>query len=75
MWDDLPIGGAQKGSIIRFDHLQPVGRSEKSIEITKYRLSDKALAFIEDWILWLITGQLNRESEFGKTRDFLMDVR
>jgi len=35
MWDDLPIGGTEKGSVIRFDHLQPAGRSKKSIEFTR----------------------------------------
>ena len=72
MWDDLPVGGAEKGSIIRFDHLQPVGRSKKSVEFTKYCLSDKALTFIMDWIGWLISGYMDEKSEFCETRTFLM---
>lgn len=72
LWDDLPIGGTKKGSIIRFDHIQPVGRSKKSIEFTRYCLSDKAMAFIMEWVDWLISDQMDEESEFCKTRSFLM---
>jgi hypothetical protein len=74
MWDDLPIGGTGKGSIIRLDHLQPIGRSKKSVEFTKYCLSDKAMAFIMDWVGWLISGFLDDESEFCETRSFLMEL-
>lgn len=74
MWDYLPIGGAEKGSLIRFDHLQPVGRSNKSVELTKYCLSERAMAFIMEWVDWLLSGHMVRESEFCETRSFLMEM-
>jgi hypothetical protein len=74
MWDDLPIGSSDKGSIVRFDHLQPVGRSKKSIEFTEYCLSNKAMAFIMNWVDWLISGYMDPNSEFCESRSFLMDL-
>lgn len=74
LWDNLPIGGTEKGSIIRFDHLQPVGKSKKSVEFTNYCLSDKAMAFIMEWVEWLLTDHMNEKSEFCETRSFLMSV-
>lgn len=73
MWGDLPIGGTENGSIIRFDHLQPVGRSKKSIEFTEYCLSEKAIAFILQWIDWFIFENMDEDSEFCETRSTLME--
>lgn len=72
LWDNLPIGSTDKGSIIRFDHLQPIGKSKKSVEFTNYCLSDKAMTFVMEWIDWLLTGTMDKESAFCKTRSFLM---
>jgi len=73
LWDNLPIGGTKDGSIIRLDHLQPVGKSKKSVEFTNYRLSDKAMAFVIEWIDWLVTGHMDKDSVFCETRSFLMN--
>lgn len=73
IWDFLPIGGKEKGSIIRLDHMQPVVRNTKSIELTKYCLSEKAMVFVMQWVDWLISGQMDKNSTLYKTRDFLMD--
>lgn len=72
LWDNLPIGGTEKGSIIRLDHLQPIGKGEKSIELTDYCLSEKALAFVLEWFDWLVTGNLKQKSIFCDTRSFLL---
>ena len=74
MWDDLPIGGTEKGSLIRFDHIQQVGRSKKSIQFTKYCLNEKAMTFVMDWINWLLSGYMDAESDFCETRSFLMEL-
>jgi len=74
LWDFLPIGGTEKGSIVRFDHIQPAGKSEKSIELTEYCLSEKAMEFIFEWIAWLIAGVLDEDSIFCETRALLMSV-
>ena len=63
----------KKGSIIRLDHMQPVVRNTKSIELTKYCLSEKAMVFVIQWVDWLISGQMDKNSILCETRDFLMD--
>jgi hypothetical protein len=45
MWDLLPINGSTEESVMRLDHPQPVGRSEDSMELLDYCLSDDAFYF------------------------------
>lgn len=73
IWDYLPIGGKEKGSIIRLDHMQPVVRSTRSIELTQYCLSEKAMAFVMQWIDWLVSGRMDQKSTLCQTREFLME--
>jgi hypothetical protein len=73
IWDYLPIGGKEKGSIIRLDHMQPVVRSTRSIELTQYCLSEKAMAFVMQWIDWLVSGRMDQDSTLCQTREFLME--
>jgi len=47
VWDMLPIGGV-KESLLRLDHLQPVGRDYNSFEKTGYKLSADALEILDD---------------------------
>lgn len=72
MWDLLPVGGKEKGSIIRLDHMQPVVRNTKTIEFTRYCLSEKAMVFVMEWVDWLISGQMVQNSALCETREFLM---
>lgn len=73
IWDYLPIGGKERGSIIRLDHIQPVVRSTRSIESTRYCLSEKAMAFVMQWVDWLVSGRMDQDSSLCQTRDFLME--
>ncbi len=61
MWDKLPINGSTVESILRLDHIQPVGRHHDSIEILSYRLSDDALTALNDWIMWFIEGCIYKD--------------
>lgn len=57
-WDQLPIGGP-KESILRFDHIQPVGLHYYAYEHAGYALSDDAMELIiDDWISWVFHGGL-----------------
>ncbi|MDI7269862.1 MAG: hypothetical protein QME96_17870 [Myxococcota bacterium] len=56
-WDVLPVGDVRE-SILRLDHLQPVGRHQNAFEWTAHRLSDEALAIIDEWLGWLLRGDL-----------------
>lgn len=74
MWDLLPINSSTEESIMRLDHLQPVGRSQDSIELLDYCLSDDALLLFDEWLEWLIKGSLEKETLFGKLREDLLNI-
>jgi len=75
MWDKLPISGRSTvESILRFDHMQPVGRSQDSIAFTDYCLSERALRLIDEWVTWLITGFLDESTKLREIRDVLLDI-
>lgn len=59
--DWLPIKGSTNESILRLDHIQPVGYHYRSIELTEWRLSTDALAIIYEWIEWLFMGSLDKD--------------
>lgn len=61
MWDKLPIGGANE-SILRLDHIQPLGKHHDAIELTNYRLSEDALVIFDEWIGWAIYGDFSEDS-------------
>lgn len=68
MWDQLPIPGETKESILRLDHIQPIGRHHDSLEWTPHCLSKEAMEILEEWITWILTGQLPEKG-------VLLDVR
>ncbi len=71
MWDKLPINSNTVESIIRFDHIQPIGRHHDSIEILSYRLSDDALNALNDWIMWLIEGCYYEDSILNDYQSYI----
>lgn len=60
-WDKLPISGA-KESIMRLDHMQPIGTHYNSYEISEYKLSENAMELVDDWLKWLIWGGVPDDS-------------
>jgi len=58
VWDQLPIGGSDDGSIMRLDQVFPVGADPSNWELTPHRLSAEAMAFIDEWFSWHVTGGL-----------------
>ena len=62
MVDFLPLGGPV-ASILRFDHIQPIGLTYKSYENTGYVLSEEAVSmFLDDWFNWFFYGGLPEDS-------------
>ena len=61
MWDSLPISGRRE-SILRLDHLQPVGKHGPSYELTDYELDAGALSVVDDYLTWLLQGALPIDS-------------
>ena len=62
MLDCLPISGT-KQSILRLDHIQPVGLHYHAYEHSGFCLSDEAVELIlDDWLQWLFYGGLPENS-------------
>ncbi|WP_028314480.1 hypothetical protein [Desulfatibacillum aliphaticivorans] len=74
VWDSLPIGSSTDESILRLDHIQPVGAHHDSINLTQFRLSEQALEVIDEWIRWLLWGGWKKDSYFDMIRTVLMDL-
>ncbi len=48
VWDKLPLGG-ETVSILRLDHLFPIGADPATYALQPVRLSDEALALLDEW--------------------------
>lgn len=59
-WDSLPIGGSSD-SILRLDHVQPLGENAQAVELTPYRLTADAAEIVEEWLAWFRTGLLDED--------------
>ncbi len=57
MWESLPIGGASE-SILRVDHIQPIGAHGEAVRPTGYVLTTEALEILDEWLAWFLQGRL-----------------
>jgi hypothetical protein len=73
--DWLPIDGGESPSVLRLDHLQPVGNHVYSYELLSYRLTEEAMAIIDHWLLWLLQGSIPEESPLATVFELLADIR
>jgi hypothetical protein len=69
VWDRLPIGGGPDESILRLDHLQPIGTHYNSYKISEFKLSDGALEIIDEMVRWLIWGGVDADSLIALYRE------
>lgn len=74
VWDTLPLAPSELQSILRLDHLMPVGADSANWQITPHVLSDEAKGLLDDWIFWLITGNLPEESALFYARSELREL-
>lgn len=61
VWDMLPVHGP-KESILRLDHIQPVGGHYNAFELTDFRLCDDALGIIDEILMWVMRGGVPEDS-------------
>jgi hypothetical protein len=61
VWDVLPIGGSESGSVLRLDHIFPLGADPANWRLTDFRLRDEALSILDEWIAWHLTGSMQAE--------------
>ena len=66
MLDQLP--GANFQSVLRLDHIQPIGRHHNSWEPKPACLSDGALEVFDEWLTWLKTGDLDENTVLAMVR-------
>lgn len=67
IWDSLPISDIGE-SVLRLDHLQPIGAHANAYDVTPYCMSADAMGVLDEWLQWLISGRLD-------TTGVLYDVR
>jgi hypothetical protein len=67
VWDKLPLAGASE-SILRLDHLQPIGHHPNAYEYTSHCLSVQAVRLLDDWLTWLLTGTLPPDGDLAYVR-------
>jgi len=72
MWERLPINHPPRESILKFDHIQPLGRHYKSFEITDYVLCKHAVEVLNDWLIWLTRGMIPEDSFLYEIREELL---
>lgn len=71
--DTLPIAGGKIDSVLRLDHVQPIGNHQDSYEATEYCLSDEALRLVDEWFLWLTSGMLDPDGALATARALLAE--
>lgn len=57
-WDVLPIGDMPEGSILRFDHVFPIGADPANWSDSGHELTAEAMAVTDEWFSWHVTGSL-----------------
>ncbi len=68
LWDQLPISGVEE-SILRLDHLQPIGNHYSAYQLSEYRLSDNALEVVDELFRLLIWGEIPEDSLIAMYRE------
>ncbi len=72
IWDILPVHSATDSSILRLDHMQPIGRHHDSYELTEYVLKPEVIDLLNEWIDWLTTGEVDKDGILNDIRNDLL---
>lgn len=73
LWDQLPLSGRNE-SVLRLDHLQPVGRHGESYELTDFELHEEALGLVDEYLSWLLLGGFPQDSIVSEIRSVLLGI-
>lgn len=74
VWDKLPVTGSTE-SILRLDHVFPIGIDPAGYQPYPFRLSPDALAVMDVWLRWLFAGDLDPDSILGMVRPELAKLQ
>lgn len=70
LWDKLPLPGSSE-SILRLDHVQPLGVHHMSYQLADWRLGDEAMALVDAWLDWLRLGTIDPDSVLAEVLELL----
>jgi hypothetical protein len=73
MCDRLPTWGGSE-SVLRFDHIQPIGKHHDSIEWTEFCLGEDAMSILDEWITWIMTGYLPEDGMIFPVRQAFLSM-
>lgn len=68
----LPQGGGE--SVLYLNHIQPLGRHHDSIELTDFCLSEDAMAILDEWVIWVVTGLLPKNGLLHPARKQFLEL-
>lgn len=74
MWDSLPIPGRRE-SVLRLDHMQPIGRHGESYDLTEFVLHEDALALLDEYLLWFLMDSLPPDGLLNEIRSTLLGTQ
>lgn len=69
MWDRLPFDGATEESILRLDHLQPVGAHHQSYKLSGFKLCEVGVEVIDQMLTWLLSGGVEPDCWVAQYRE------
>jgi len=61
MYDELPHASGEP-SVLRFDHILPVGSHTKSYKPLGYKLGDEALKILDEYLQWNLFGGVEEDA-------------
>lgn len=73
VYDMLPLSGSRE-SVLRLDHLQPIGKHHDAIEFTPHCLTNEALEILDEWLLWLVMGFPDEEGILYEIREEMLKL-
>lgn len=73
VWDHLPFPGGEE-SILRLDHLQPVGTHYAAYKLSGFKLSEAAMEVIDEILSWLVWGGVPADSLVAMYRQEIEDL-
>lgn len=72
MFELLPISA--EGSVLYLNHLKPLGAHHASIDLTKFCLSEDAIAILDEWVIWMVTGLLPKNGLIFPARKQFLEL-
>lgn len=74
LWDTLPVPTDTESSILRLDHLQPVGLHHESYDLTEFVLKPSAVELLNELVDWLLTGTVDKDGNLEMIRNDLLGI-